>query len=134
MHDYHVESLKTHGLPLFSVLGFVGFFFLWILAAIAIFMRRFRSEFALPLLYIATYTITSLVPHTEARFGFPLVSLSLFALAYGLGRLRTAKSWMQWIGIGTLSLAALLFLWQVHAWDTDDALLNGTGPAHQALR
>ena len=102
----------------FELPAFCGFLALIILAFSMQFQKNAPESISLPwVALLATLMCTHLVMHIEGRYGFPAVPFSIAALFLGFAGARKAgrQAFIAWVI--ALTMAASLFLYQVHAWD-----------------
>src|SRR5712691_6574465 len=104
------------------MLGFAGFACLVVLSIWAAAHRRLPLQVLLPLLYIAAYAGVSVIPHTEVRYGFPLVPASIVALTLVCREMLRGGA-RRWAMIASLACVCGIFLAQTVAWDHQDTVL-----------
>ena len=102
----------------FEVAAFCGFsaMLFWIVAGP---LLKLEWEL-LPLPWIGLVMVlllTHSIMHIEGRFGFAVIPFSIAALFLGYGQARKAGGRVFIAWSGTMILAAIVFVWQVLAWD-----------------
>jgi hypothetical protein len=111
---------------LFGMLGFAGFWCLVAVVAVATVRRRLPLPTVLPLLYLGVYLAATLVPHIEARFGFPLLPPAFIALGLVCQKAANYTGRTRLIVAAALVCLCAAFLAQVLVWDWHDPLLTGS--------
>jgi hypothetical protein len=117
---------------LFGGLGFAGFACLVLLAAWSAARRDLPFQVLLPLLYLAAYYVLILIPHIEARFGFPFVPASFVALTIAVKEAFRSPGVRRAVVVGVIAAACIVFLAQTVAWDRVDPLFVSP-PAHRPI-
>lgn len=107
---------------LFGLAGFVGYFCGIGIVAVSIARRRLIPGFVPIVAYVLGYTATSLVPSVEARYGFPLVPLSIVALSLWLQWMYHERQmlWPRLLTLAILVSLAVVFIIQTTIWDRHD--------------
>ncbi len=104
----------------FGLAGFMGFGTFFVLCGVRLWHRK-----SLPVvfLYPVVYWLTSLIPSTDSRYGFPLVPFALAALCVAPGMMRSPKNRCALYAVWTV--CATIFILQTFEWDLYDPLVFG---------